>query len=438
MIAKALKYITYDIWRIRLKDVPRSKSFLIKQLRVIILSVRGFADDNCTFRASALTFYTLLSIVPVFAMAFGIAKGFGFQKVLEKQLMQNFSMHDEVVSQVITFAQSLLNNTRGGMIAGIGVAVLFWSVIKVLGNIEKSFNEIWGIKQGRGIGRKFSDYLSIMLICPVLMIMSSSITVFLATQFEQLTAKFALLGMFHFLVVLLIKMTPYIMIWVLFTFVYIFMPNTKVSYKSGIIGGIVAGTIYQITQIGYIHLQVGVAKYNAIYGSFAALPLFLVWLQLSWFVVLLGAEVSFADQNVDTYEFEPDCLQVSHSFKQLLSMQILTMLIKRFTDGLSLSASEISHLTEAPIRLVRQIMYDLVKCGLVSEIKSGKYQQSAYQPGIDVDKLTVEYAIERMEHVGVEDIPVAKTEEFVKISEVHKNFRETLSKSSMNILLRDV
>jgi len=288
MMSKIINFIKVEIWRIRLKDLSRRKSFLIKQLRVILLALRGFNEDKCQLRASALTYYSLLSIVPVLAMGFGIAKGFGFDKLLEAQLLGSFAGQEAIIEQVIGFARSLLDNTRGGVVAGAGVAILFWTVIKVLGNIERSFNDIWGIKQARKFGRKFSDYLSVMLICPILIIVSSSITVFITTQVQLITEKMLLLGAISPLISFILKLLPYSMIWILFTFIYIFMPNTKVSFKSGLLAGILAGSIYEIIQWVYITFQVGVVKYNAIYGSFAALPMFLVWLQLSWLIVLFG------------------------------------------------------------------------------------------------------------------------------------------------------
>ena len=187
--SKMINFIKTDIWKIRLKDYSRSKSFFIKQLRILILAVRGFFEDNCILRASALTFYSLLSIVPIVAMAFGIAKGFGFQKLLEQQLFEKFPGQDEVMIQIVHYANSLLENTKGGMIAGIGVAFLLWSVIKLLGNIERSLNAIWKINKLRTFGRKFSDYLSIIIISPILVILSSSVTVFITTQITLITRK---------------------------------------------------------------------------------------------------------------------------------------------------------------------------------------------------------------------------------------------------------
>ena len=159
MLSKVINFLKTDIWRIRLKTYPRSKSFFLRQLRIVVLAVRGFAEDKCKFRASALTFYSLLSVVPVIAMMFGVAKGFGLEKRVESEIMKKLEGQEDVAKSVIEFANSLLENASGGFIAGIGVAFLFWSIIKVLSNIEHSFNDIWGVKTPRSFSRKFSDYL---------------------------------------------------------------------------------------------------------------------------------------------------------------------------------------------------------------------------------------------------------------------------------------
>jgi membrane protein len=438
-ISKFFNFIKVDIWRIRLADLPFGKSFLIKQLRIIILAIRGYDEDKCFFRASSLTFYTLLSIVPVAAMFFGIAKGFGFEKILEKRIYENFPGQQEVLSQVLNFSNSLLQETRGGLIAGIGLAVLFWSVLKVLNHIERSFNDIWEIKVGRSWGRKFGDYLSIMLISPIFIIMSGSLTVFITTQVEQITQRIALLGMFSPAISFLLKFIPYALIWALFTFLYIVMPNTKVNFKAGLLGGVVAGTIYQIAQWVYISFQVGAARYNAIYGSFAALPLFLMWVQISWWIVLFGAELSFANQNVDTYEYEPDCHKISPAYKRLLTLQIAHLLVKNFWNGKKpLTYSQISNHLNMPVRLVHDIIFDLVESGLVSETKTKSDKEFAYQPARDISTLTIKTILEALDQNGTDDIPVAKTEDYRALSEALKNFSDAMENSPANKLLKDI
>jgi len=439
MLTKINNFFQRDIWRIRVKALPRKKSFFIKQLRVFVLAIREFYGNKRQLSASALTFYSLLSIVPVVAMAFGIAKGFGFEKILEKQILGRFPGHEETLGQVIGFANNLLERTRGGLIAGIGVVILFWTVVKILDSIEGSFNDIWGIRKGRAFARKVSDYLSVMLICPFLLILSSGITIFVRTQLQALLQNVAALAHFSGLLSVGLNILPYAMIWALFTFIYIFMPNTKVNFKSGLLGGIVAGTIYQAVQSVYITFQVGVGKANAIYGSFAALPLFLIWLQLSWRIILFGAEVVFAHQNVDTYEFEHDCLNASHSFKKLLALHVASVLVKRFAAGApALTAAEISDSLDIPIRLAREILFDLSETGIISEIRSPEYKQVSFQPAQDINRLTIFFVIKALENKGVCDIPVARTQELQKLSESLKSFEEAIVKSPANKLLKDI
>jgi membrane protein len=439
LLSNFFSFIRDDIWRIRLADLPFGKSFLIKQLRIIILAVRGYDEDKCFVRASSLTFYTLLSIVPVAALFFGIAKGFGFERLLERRLYENFPGQEEILAQVINFANSLLQETRGGVIAGIGIAVLFWSVLKVLNHIERSFNDIWQIKKGRSWGRKFSDYFSIMLISPVFIIMSGSLTIFITTQVEQITRQVALVGMFDPLISFMLNFLPYILIWALFTFLYIIMPNTKVNFKAGLVGGIVAGTFYQIAQWAYISFQIGTTRYNAVYGSFAALPLFLMWIQISWWIVLFGAELSFANQNVHTYEYEPDSLKVSPGFKKLLTLQIAHLLVKRFENGdTPPSDSQISTQLQMPVRLVHNILFDLVQAGLISKIKTKVDKKLAYQPARDINKLTLQYVLSALEQSGTDTIPVVRTDDYQALSDALKNFSEAMEKSPANKLLKNI
>jgi membrane protein len=236
-----------------------------------------------------------------------------------------------------------------------------------------------------------------------------------------------------------LKLIPYVLIWILFTILYIIMPNTKVSLKAGLLGGVIAGTLYNLAQWAYISFQIGAAKYNAIYGSFAALPLFLMWLQISWWIVLFGAELSFANQNVDTYEYEPDCLDISSGFKKLLTLQVVHMLIKNFSNGEKpLTYSKISNHLRMPVRLVHSIIFDLVQAGLVAEIKTEADKEFAYQPARDINLLTIRYVLDALEQNGTDAIPVVKTEEYHALSAALKSFSDAMEKSPANKLLKDI
>jgi membrane protein len=439
MISGVINFIRVDIWRIRLDDLPFKRTIFIRLLRVVILSIRGFDQDKCLLRASALTFYTLLSIPSVIAMLFGIAKGFGFEKRLEAALMENLPGQEEFASKVIAFSTSLLEQTKGGIIAGIGVAVLFWSVLKVLHHIESSLNDIWEIRESRSWGRKISDYLSVMLLAPVLILMSGSITVFITTQITEMTHKVPLLGYLSPLFSFSFQLIPYVLIWVLFTVIYVLMPNTRVSLKAGILGGIVAGTGYQIFQGIYLEFQIGVARYNAIYGSFAALPLFLMWVQITWWIVLFGAELSFATQNHATYEYEPGGLRVSPAFQKLLTLRVAHLVVHNFKDGQKpLTDTQISEALGIPIRLLHRILRDLVYSRLFIQTRTFVDGNYGYQPARDINNISIKNVIDDIDQNGVDNIPVVKTEELSSLSESLKQFSEAMEVSPANKLLKDI
>jgi membrane protein len=434
-----VQFLNADIWRLQAHKLPPRRSFWITQLRIVLLAVRRFNLDKCELRASALTFYSLLSIVPVVALAFAVAKGFGVEKILGEQLMAKMQGQEEVAERIIGFAQSFLENTKGGAIAGVGIVLLFWTVIKVLGNVEKSFNDIWGVKTSRAMGRKFADYLSIMMICPVLLIIASSVTVLLTTQVSAMLERLSFLGYLADALIWLLKIVPYAVIWLVFTFVYVFMPNTKVELKAALWGGILAGTIYQLVQLAYITFQIGVSNYGAIYGSFAALPLFLVWLQLSWLIVLLGAEISFAHQNVGTYEFEQDCLGVSHSFRRMIALMISSLCVKHFLKAEKpLTAQDLSRELEVPIRLVRSVLAELTEAGLLCEVRADHRENIAYQPACDIHRLTVAGVVDRLDQQGIATVPVAESTSTDKLRETLQRFREMIEQSSANLRLQDL
>ncbi len=439
MIRKALSYLNGDIWRVPGRKFKGPKGIVLRAARILVLSHREFNKDQCSLRASALTFYSLLSIVPVFAMAFGIAKGFGLDKLLKEKIMENMQGQQEIMSRVLEFSENFLQNTKGGLIAGIGLALLFWTIIQVLSNIESAFNDIWGIKKARTLGQKFTDYLSLMLVAPVFFLIASSATVFIAGEFKQVTDKIAILGVFAPVLFTALKILPYAIFSGLLTYLYMFLPNGKIHFKSALIGGIVAGVIYQGVQWAYIHFQVGASSAGAIYGTFAALPLFLAWLQTSWVIVLYGAELAFAHQNEARFEFEQDCLSTSEEFKKLLALRIAQLCVSRFTAGASpLSAEEIGEQLEMPIRLTRELLDRLVLANILTVAHGKDEYDLHYQPARDVEEMTVSFVVEAIERAGTRDIPVAETPELEKLREALLVFDQTIESLPENVLLKDL
>ena len=438
-IITRIKDINDAIWHTPLSEIPKGKTVIIKQLRIIILAARGFLNNKVQIRAASLTLYSLLSVIPIIAIAFAIAKGFGLDQNLEALFSNEFQSQQDILNWVLQNARSAIDETRGGYIAGVGMLILFWSVMSLLGHVEDTFNHIWHIVDSRTWYRKFTDYLTIMLIAPVFVILSSSITVFISTYLTEFMSKAPILDYFKPLVTFLVKFSPYFLVWVTLTIFYIIMPNTKVNFMPAMISGIIVGTALQVLQYFYIDLQFGITKLNAIYGSFAAVPLFIIWLQYSWLTVLLGAELAFANQNISNYEFEAEALGMSAYHKKAISLIIMNIVIKKFSEGEHpVTASDIATQLKVPIRLVRELLQDLKEVYLVSEVNENVKRERAYQPALDIGKITVSYVLSKIEKHGVEQFFLEKNQDYEKVINMLEKFDSLIIESNSNILVKNL
>jgi membrane protein len=434
-----IRRLNYAIWHTPLSEISKGKTFVFRQLRIILLAARGFSNDKVQLRASALTFYTLLSVIPVLAIGFAIAKGFSLDQNLKELIMDKFQSYQQVLDPLLQKATSAIEETRGGYMAGIGMVILFWSVMSLLDHIESSFNTIWQIRSARPWYRKFTDYLTIMLISPIFIILSGSFTVFISTSLEDFMDKARILSFFKPLISFLIQFAPYFLTWIALTILYIIMPNAKVKFVPALISGIIAGTAMQLLQWLYLDLQFGILKLSAIYGSFALIPLFILWLQSTWIVVLLGAELSFANQNVSRYEFESEALNVSHYQKRALVLMIMHLIIRNFAQGdKPISAENIAGTLKIPVRLARDILQDLSSVRLVSIIHENENKERLYQPALDINQLTVSYVLTSLDRKGVSQLMVSKNKDFDKVISMLEKFDRLIAKSDSNILLKDL
>jgi len=434
-----IRQINDVIWHTSISDISRGKSFVIRQLRIIVIAARGFMNDRVQLRASALTLYTMLSIIPFAAIAFGIAKGFALDQKLQDMLVKEFQTQPEVLNWILNQANSAIQATSGGYIAGIGIIILIWSVMSLLDQIESSFNHIWQISSDRPWLRKFTDYLTIMLIAPVFLILSSSMTVFVNQELVDFIAKSSILEFFKPIVGFLFKLAPYVLTWVVLTILFIIMPNTKVRLVPALVSAIIAGTILQILQWLYIDLQFGITKLSAIYGSFAAIPLFIIWVQSSWIILLLGAELAFANQNLSRYEYEAEALKVSAYQKRAFILMIMNMIVKNFAVGEKPISSEcISKNLKVPVRLVREILQELKDSGLVSVIQESEHEERLYQPAMDVNLMSVSFVLGKLDKKGSEHQIFAKTKEYDRITVMLDKFDKLVAHSDSNILIRDL
>jgi membrane protein len=444
MITKSITFFRTGIWQMPLKDLPFIKAYGIRCLRIIMLALRKFIRHDCSRTATVLAYYSLLNIVPLIAVIFAMAKGFGLKKFVVKQIVEmaeKAHWQANVTDQIIAFSESVLTQAKGGIIAGVGVVLLLWTVISILGKIEDSSNTIWEIKKPRTLVRKFTDYLTVLILAPVLLAISSSITIVVTGEITVIMQHIKLLGAFSSVIFLLLKLLPYFAMWFLLTAVYLIMPNEKVPVRSGVLGAVVAGTLFQIVQWVYIKFQIGVASQSAIYGSFAALPLFLGWLQISWMIVLFGAEIAHASEHHETFGFHPDYARVGTASKKLLVLRIFHLLVKKFAAGEKpLTMREIAHTLKIPVSLVRVILSELTATGLVVEIAKGIRRDLSFQPGRDIEDITIKKVLDAYEKRGDTDVALTLTQsdEAEKLSLYMRMISEAIEQSPGNVKLKDI
>lgn len=436
IIQKLTQFFEKDIWVISVKDKHPLFSFLIRQGRILFIAVKGFNKAMIQLRASALSFYTMLSIVPILAMVFGIAQGFGLKEKLSILLKERLQGQQEVLQTVLGFVETYLGHINSGYIAGIGLVVLFWTVMKVFKNIENSFNNIWQVKRSRILTRQFTDYISILIIAPVFLIIASS---FNMSQLENISQSIPFLHYLDSILKILVTVLSYTLIWFVFTLIYIIIPNTKVQFVPAIVAGVIAGTLFQLLQWGYVNVQSLLTSYGAIYGTFAALPLFMMWLELSWLIVLLGAEISFAYQNASLYEQEAEPLSVSHKHRRVLTLLVTQRIVRNFMEGLPpMNAAEISDNLGIPVRIVRELIYDLLNTKIIVETVSPDVREVSYQPALDPSKITISFIIDTLEEQGQQILFDKETEDLVKLNRIVESFYDDIKNSANNTALKDL
>lgn len=436
-ITQARDFISTDIWKTG--DEPGFRGYLLKALRVLIITEREVRKDKIVLKSSALTYLTILSIVPTLALIFGVSKGFGYGINIQKELTKLFPAQEEVMTTAVEFAQNMLDNAKGGIIAGVSVLVLLFTVMRLLNNIEDVFNSIWGKQTSRTWIRKFTDYLAILIVGPTLIILSSSATVFVATQIRSVGEKFEMEYFSKTLAVFLVNVSPYLLIWVLFTLFYIIMPNTKVRFRSGLWAGILAGTVFQATQWGFINFSVMVAKYNAIYGSLAALPLFLMFTQLSWTIVFVGGEFAFALEKVNEYIPDEKDIKFSHAERKKIALLVMQTIVKDFETGAPHNTKRmLSSKLCIPHRFVSNAVNRMVDAGMLIKSRLDNNFRHVYTPALDIGKLDIYTVINRLESHGVNGLFTDENKAFDGLKYAMNGIQEGFKKSKDNKILKDL
>ena len=435
-INETVKFLTTDIWGIRRSDVSPLRYFFYDVIKKVLLTVELFTTQRTTSAAAALTYSSLLAIVPILAVMFAIARGFGFNKYIEQWFRDSFASQPQVADVLIGFVNSYLVHTKSGVFLGIGLLFMLWTLLMLLKNIEKSFNDIWQVSKSRSLYRSLTDYLAMFLLLPIIIVVTSGMSILAATVADDIDEYFLLGPLMRFV----LDVLPFAVMSAVFIGIYMFIPNTVVRFKSALVPGIIAGVAMQCLQFMYIHSQMWVSGYNAIYGSFAALPLFILWVQISWTICLLGAELCFTNQNMEEFAFRANAAELSHSCRVSLCAQIMSLICHRFEEGgKPFTAIDIKAATDIPIRIVHELLFLLVRIHVLSEVTiEDAADIVAYQPAISLEKLSMGLLLDRLENDGKTDTDIKHTatagELWAAVRAAHSQYIAT----QRDVLLKDL
>lgn len=391
--------LRFDIRQSGESNLTGKKRSIYRFIKVLVLAFKGFIKDKLAIRASALSYSILFAMVPMFALIIAFAKGFSAEATIENAFQGTYFDQVQLIPTVMGFADRYLSSIHGRLFIGAGILILLWSVMNFFIQVENVFNGIWHVKKRRSPISQFTTYFSAMLIIPVLVIVSGGLSVFVSSSVSQ----FYIYQVISPVLRIGFKFIPYIIDWILFTILYMFMPNTRVKLKNALVAGIVAGSAFQIFQMMYINGQVYLSRYNVIYGGFAALPLLLLWLHISGMIVLLGAEISFVSQNIHNIDFENESKSMSQRYRNFVILFIVNLITKRFERKESpLSAFEIANNYNLPFVIVNQILIQLSDAKILTIVHSEDGKLVTYQPAFDIHKLTIDYLFSTLNRQGAE------------------------------------
>ncbi len=400
MIQKIYHFIRHDLWERTGNDLSKGRKILYMFLKTIVLSIRGYAEDELNTRSKALTYSMVFSVVPILAMVLAVAKGFGFEQVIEEQLHRITILEQtNAIPDIMGFVERYLATTQDGLFLGVGLVVLLWAVYSFFNNIELSFNRIWNVKKSRNYIRQFSIYITVLIMIPVLVVVTSGFNIFV----HSTVAQYSMFDAMPHFKSLCIKAIPFVVCWIIFSFMYYAIPNTKVGFVAAVIPGVLIGTLFQLLQVLSVYIVLFLSRTNIVYGAFAAIPLILTWLYWSCLLTLIGAEISYAIQNNEYFEYDAEMEKMSRRYKDFITLYLVFRIVKQFeVGGKPLDSSALAKEGNLPIRLVNELTSELVELGLLQEVFVGEKEPKAFVPAFDINRLTVECVMEKIDRQGNE------------------------------------
>ncbi len=428
-------FLANDIWRFN--DDEKGLLRILKNIaRTIALASRGFTSNRLFFSASALTYFTALAFIPFTSLMLAIAKGFGAKQFIQAQLLAALPEHTQLLDMIFNMVENVLSTATTGVVMGIGIVFIIWSMWAIFNNVERSFNKIWEIPKSRKFYRKLTDMLATCMLLPILLILLSGLNIY----FKAYLKTSPIMEFAGPLMALLLKLTPFFFSFMLFTLLYIWVPNTKVKFRNAAIAGLIAGAAFQLFQGLWLSGQIFISRYNAYYGSFAAIPLFLLWLQSIWIIILFGAELTFASQNISNYMFEKEAQGCSSRYKMFVHLLVMGLICRRFADGKKpMTAEEITLTYHIPLRLTLRSLNKLVATRLLNEVMLEEEKgYIRYQPALDVHTVTVSRVFKTCFENGKEDFRVDIDGEFAPQWDTLMEMERALLECGKDTLVMDL
>ena len=376
-----------------------TRSLSLKSIKEILISLyNDFMAKRVLASASRLTYSTLLATVPILAVVFAIARGFGYNIYIEEWFRDLLKAQPDVSEIIIGFVNSYLINTKKGVFLGIGLLFMLGTVLMLISTIEETFNDIWLVRKPRSMFRTFTDYMALLFALPIGIVAISGLSIWMQA-FNRHLIDITIIGP---LMKFCIELIPYVVLSAVFVGLYVFMPNTKVRLRSALWPGIAAGVSMQLFQLIYVNSQIWVSNYNAIYGSFAVIPLFMLWMQISWTIILVGAELSYTIQNHDEFLSSNSQSELSYKTRFVLSAKIMSIICKRFAEGgQAYNSMQLKLQLGISMRVLSRLLYDLQQIHFITEIMhDDKGEEVLFQPAEALDILTIGELHSRLAQLG--------------------------------------
>ena len=394
------EFVQYDLWRHpHVKTQDPKKRLWYRVLQTVILVARGFKNQALVVRANSLSFALLFAFIPMLALIYAIARGFGFEEMVSQQLAGSFLAEANVAPVLLEWVERYLETARGGLFVGIGLVVLIWAVYAFFNMLENSFNSIWNVKKTRSFARRMTNYVMTLLLVPILVVVTSGISIFLNSTEILASVLSAIEPLRKFM----LRFIPFVATSAVFTWIFMAIPSPQVKFSSAIIPGVLMGFLYQVVQALSMFLVVLFTRMSIVYGAFSAIPLVLIWLHITCWLLLIGAELAFAIQNNELFAYERDLETISRRYKDYVMLYLLSVIIRRFEQGEQPeTAHEMATANQLPIRLVQQLLSRLEETNIVRRVLSEQEENPAFVPAMDTHQITVEKVLGRVAAHGTE------------------------------------